>query len=275
MTTAQEFYNAGRLQAAIDAQSELVRSNPTDLKKRMFLFEMLAFAGQWERASKQLAMMDTPDQSVVLTITNYRFCLEGEDHRRKVFQENKLPNFFVEPPGWVYHRLEAIKLLNAGQAAAAKTLLEQCDSELTLPKLSWNNGAPQPIRDCDDLFGPVLEVISKGGYFWLPLEQLDGITANAPKAPRDLNWFPAKISVKNGPAGDAYLPALYPQSYLSDRDTIRLGRETDWSSAEASPVRGQGLRMLLVGDDAYHIPDLRTLIIPEMMHDPVVPGGRV
>ena len=38
------------------------------------------------------------------------------------------------------------------------------------------NGKPfETLRDADDLFGPVLEVLSQGAYFWLPLEQVDSL----------------------------------------------------------------------------------------------------
>jgi len=257
---ANDFYKAGKLNAAIEDQLLAVKSNPTDLGKRMFLFELCSFAGDWERAKRQIDAMQSPDPAMIRTIVNYKACLDGEEHRRKVFQEGVMPNFLVEPPAWVYHRLEAIKLMKAGQAAQAKEVLEKCDSEAPPPSLSWNNQPATHIRDCDDIYGPIIEVFANGGYFWLPLEQVDGITANPPKAPRDLIWFPAKVSVKGGPAGDGFLPVLYPESYASDQDPIRLGRHTDWISTEGSPVRGIGLRLFLIGDDALPTPELRSLM---------------
>jgi type VI secretion system protein ImpE len=257
---ATDFYKAGRLQAAIDEQLLAVKANPTDLGKRMFLFELSAFAGDWERAKRQIDAMQSPDPAMLRTIVNYKACLECEDHRRKVFQEGIMPNFLVDPPEWLYFRLEAIKLMKAGELTQAREVLEKCDAEAPPPSLSWNGQEAATIRDCDDIYGPILEVYANGGYFWLPLEQVDGITANPPKAPRDLIWFPAKVSVKGGPVGDAFLPVLYPQSYAADKDLVKLGRETEWNAAEGAPVRGVGLRLFLVGEEAIPTPELRQLM---------------
>src|SRR5205823_4087088 len=112
------------------------------------------------------------------------------------------------------------------------------------PARATLNGKPADgLRDCDDLFGPVLEVFAQGAYYWLSLEQVEAVTANPPKYPRDLVWFPVKLSVKDGPAGDAFVPARYPGTETAD-DPLRLGRATDWRQDSAGPVRGVGLRLL-------------------------------
>ncbi len=48
---ATELYRAGKLQEAITAQVAEVKANPTDQGKRLFLFELLVFAGDLDRAS--------------------------------------------------------------------------------------------------------------------------------------------------------------------------------------------------------------------------------
>jgi len=53
----QELYRAGRLTDAIKALSAELRDNPTDVKRRTFLFELLCFGGEWERADKQLEVL--------------------------------------------------------------------------------------------------------------------------------------------------------------------------------------------------------------------------
>ena len=50
----QELYQAGHLNEAIKALSAELRDSPTDSKRRTFLFELLCFAGEYERADKQL-----------------------------------------------------------------------------------------------------------------------------------------------------------------------------------------------------------------------------
>jgi len=53
----KELYQAGRLNDAIKALSAELRDNPTDTKRRTFLFEMLCFAGEYDRADKQLEVL--------------------------------------------------------------------------------------------------------------------------------------------------------------------------------------------------------------------------
>jgi len=49
---ARELFQAGKLDAAIDALGAEVRDNPTDTQRRTFLFELLCFAGQYFVSSK-------------------------------------------------------------------------------------------------------------------------------------------------------------------------------------------------------------------------------
>ena len=35
--------------------------------------------------------------------------------------------------------------------------------------------------------------MAHGAYYWVPLEQVETITMNVPKAPRDLLWVPARL----------------------------------------------------------------------------------
>ena len=54
MPTPKELLDSGNLKAAIEALTQEVREAPADPQKRTFLFELLAFAGEWDRAEKQI-----------------------------------------------------------------------------------------------------------------------------------------------------------------------------------------------------------------------------
>src|SRR5262249_57307224 len=95
--------------------------------------------------------------------------------------------------------------------------------------------------------------------FWLPLDQLDTLAANAPAYPRDLLWLPARVVMKEGEQGDVFLPALYPGSHESPEEPIKLGRSTDWKQAEGGPVLGVGARTFLVGEEASGLLEWRQL----------------
>ncbi len=258
MATATELFRAGRLQAAIDAQVQDVKAHPADSGKRVFLFELLAFAGDLDRARRHLDAVTYPDPDRDAAAQQYRTLLDAEDHRARVFRDGVMPEFLIPAPDWVYPRLEAVNALRAGRPADAKALLDKSDADAAPVNRTLNGQPVEGLRDCDDLFGPVLEVLAHGGYYWLPLEQLDGLTANPPKYPRDLIWFPVKLAVKDGPAGDAFLPARYPLT-ADASDELKLGRATDWRQDAGGPVRGVGLRLFLAGDDAVPLTELREL----------------
>ncbi|HEX4470228.1 MAG TPA: tetratricopeptide repeat protein, partial [Gemmatimonadaceae bacterium] len=55
--TPRDLLQAGKLDEAIDALSAELRDNPTDARRRTFLFELLCFAGKYDRAEKQLGVV--------------------------------------------------------------------------------------------------------------------------------------------------------------------------------------------------------------------------
>ena len=84
---------------------------------------------------------------------------------------------------------------------------------------------------------------------------------NPPRFPRDLLWIPAHLEVRDGPSGDAFLPALYPRSHEHPDPQVKLGRVTDWPSAESGPVLGVGARLFLAGDEEISLLEWRQLVM--------------
>jgi len=54
---SRQLFDAGKLNPAIEALSTELRDNPTDTQRRTFLFELLCFAGNYDRAEKQLDVL--------------------------------------------------------------------------------------------------------------------------------------------------------------------------------------------------------------------------
>jgi type VI secretion system protein ImpE len=67
------------------------------------------------------------------------------------------------------------------------------------------------------------------------------------------------MSVREGPDGDVYVPAIYAPSEGLDDPSLLLGRSTDWSGPEEGPVRGLGQRTFLLGEEAATIMELKSL----------------
>jgi len=255
---AGELYRSGRLQEAIDAQLQDVKANPADHGKRLFLFELLAFAGEWERARRQIDVVKYDDVHLDTAVSGYQALLQAETARHRLFQDGAEPQFLAEPPEHVRVRLQALAHLRAGSGKEAAALVAKADEMCPILAGHLNDKPFAGLRDADDIFGPVLEVLAHGGYYWVPLDQIETLSANPPKFPRDLIWLPARLEM-NGAAGDVFLPTRYPGSEQHADPAIRLGRMTDWTGAEGEPIRGVGARTFLVGDDPVTLLEWRQL----------------
>jgi type VI secretion system protein ImpE len=259
--TATDLYRCGKLGAALDAQLADVKAHPADHGRRLFLFELAAFAGDWDRARRQLDAVtyDNPEQDA--SVQTYRTLLGAEDHRTRVFRDGVMPEFLVPPPVWIYPRLEAVAALKANRPTDAAERVAESDAAAP-PVNGVLNGAPvEDLRDADDLFGPVLEAMVRGVYYWVPLEHVESLAASAPRFPRDLIWFPARLSVKDGPAGEVFLPTRYPGTTGTADEVLKLARATDWPEPASGPVRGLGLRVLAVGETDVPLTELRELTV--------------
>jgi type VI secretion system protein ImpE len=256
--SASDLYKAGRLQEALDAQVQEVKKSPADHGKRLFLFELLCFAGELDRAARQIQAVKYDEVETDAAVQTYAKLLDSERARRTALRDGTKPEFLIDPPPSVNDRLEAISRLREKRPAEAAALLAKANSAVTV-KGRLNNNSVEALRDCDDVFGPVLEVMAQGKYYWLPLEQIDTMVMKAPKFPRDLLWIPARVEIRDGPSGDVFLPALYPFSHEHADDQVKLGRRTDWKTEQDGPAVGVGLRMFLAGDDAISVLEWREL----------------
>jgi type VI secretion system protein ImpE len=252
-------YRAGKLQEAIEAQVQEVKAHPADHARRLFLFELLAFAGELDRAQKQIDVLKFEEAELETAQLGYRKLLDSERSRRRLFSEGVQPQFLADPPEHVRLRLDAVNRLRENRPAEAVELLGRANAAAPLNG-KLNDKPFDCLRDADDLFGTVLEVMAHGNYFWVPLEHVESLMMRPPRFPRDLLWVPGRLELKDT-AGDVFLPALYPGTHEHPDDAVKLGRMTDWKSAEGAPVRGLGLRTFLAGDDAVSLVEWRELHI--------------
>lgn len=256
--TPTELYQAGQLADAIVAQTAEVKSHPADHARRLFLFELLAFSGDLDRARKQLDILQFDEPPLMLAKQNLTLALDAEQARRKLFQGTP-PDHLAEPTDHMTARWAACEALRLGNPADATRALDQAQA-LTPTVPGHLNGTPfEQLRDADDLLAGILEVFSKGKYFWVPFEQIQTLTVAAPRFPRDLLYAPARLELRSGETGEVFLPTLYPNSYLHADEAIKLGRLTDWTAQPEGPTQGVGLKMYLVDDADSALLDWRML----------------
>lgn len=229
----QELFRAGRLNEAVEALSAEVRDDPTDARRRTFLFELLCFAGQWDRAEKQLDVLSQRGRDAAMGTLLYRSALHAERVRQEMFTSGTFPTGPAPRP-------------------VSGTL----------------NGSPfQSLADADPRIGARLEIFAAGQYTWISLEQIASVRMQAPQRLRDMLWVPAAVRTspdfRGVELGEVLVPALAPLSWQHHDDDVRLGRVTTFEPLPDDGEAPVGQKLLLVDGQEFPILELRELdIVP-------------
>jgi type VI secretion system protein ImpE len=256
MVEAKILFDQGELSAALKQLTQDVRANPTDSHLRIFLFELLCFAGDLDRAEKQLDVVAHQNSEMQIGAIVYKQILQAEKARRAVFSGNQVPEFLAKPPEHATYHLEALKLLREGETAEALILLEKAWELRSSLSGAIEGKLFHQFEDSDPFLGPFLEAIVNGRYHWLPLERIQSIELIKPQHLRDLIWARARIESLDGEAGDVFLPVLYSGSSDHPEDAVKLGRATAWIDKGAGLVRGAGQRMFLIDEQEHSMLEL-------------------
>ena len=258
MDTASQLFLSGKLGEAVQAQTDHVRSKPTDVAARFFLAELLCIAGNLERADSALETIDKMQPGPRVNL--YRQLIRAEKTRSEVCNEGRAPEFVTDPTPCVELYLKARLALREGdQDEAVKQALAAEEARVS-PKGTCNGQSFDELRDLDDLTGGVFEVLtSTGRYMWVPIEHVLTMDFDKPESPLDLLWRPCEMNVSGGPDGKVFLPTTYHVGDAEVADAVRLGRATEWNAVADDVMRGEGLRTFLVGEEAMTVMELESV----------------
>ncbi|MEN1678591.1 MAG: type VI secretion system accessory protein TagJ [Planctomycetota bacterium] len=267
--TAKEALKAGDLQAALAQLTEETRSQPDDPKHRVFLFQLLAVRGEWDRSLTQLNVVRDLDESARLMAQTYQECLRCEVLRREVFAGKRTPLVFGDPTPWLAQLIEAIRLDSQGETAAAADLRgEAFEAAPAVPgtlSVAAGDGEQEHrfdwIADGDSRLGPVLEIIVNGRYYWAPAERVAEITFEPPADLRDVVWTPAHFRWANEGEAAGIIPTRYVDSEKHADDAVRLSRKTEWEEVADGAYHGLGQRVLLTDAGDFALMDLRRVTL--------------
>jgi type VI secretion system protein ImpE len=259
MPTPKELLDAGQLNGAIEALTQEVRANPSDVPRRTFLFELLCFAGDWDRADKQIDVIAQQSVQSAMAVQVYRANVAAERQRARLFEEGVAPHFLTEPPSYADLLVEGIRKLSQEDTPGARELFDQAEEARPAVTGKWNGRAFLDLRDYDDAVGGFLELIVKDKYAWLAFEQIRRIQMKPPEKLRDLLWIPTRVEAADGTVGEVFVPALYAGSSRQGNDLVRLGRMTEWKAVSEDLSLGIGQRLFLVDDEDRPILEARTI----------------
>lgn len=229
---ARALFREGKLDEAIASLNVELRQNPTDVQRRTFLFELLCFAGAYDRAEKQLNVLAQGGPEAAMGALVYQSALHGERTRQEMFDTGDYP---------------------AG------------GSELRPVSGTLNGEAFESLEDADPRIGSRLELFAAGQYTWIPLEQIVSVSMAAPARLRDLMWAPAAVRTtadfQGSELGEVLVPVLSPLSWQHPNDLVRLGRVTEWTALDGDGEAPVGQKMLLVDGEEFPVLEVRELVI--------------
>lgn len=229
---AAELYRAGRLDEAITALGDALREDPSDARRRTFLFELLCFAGLYDRAEKQLDVLAQGDRDAQVGALVYRGALHAERTRRSMFE-----------PGGVRPSSAAIRSVSG-----------------TL------NGRPfESLVDADPRVGARLELLVAGQYTWLPFEHVSTVQMAPPRRLRDLLWAPVVVRpsarMRELELGEVLMPVLTAFAWRHADPLVRLGRITEVEPLDNGGLAPMGQKLWRVDDQEVPVLELRELVI--------------
>jgi type VI secretion system protein ImpE len=228
---AELLFREGKLDDAIAALGETLRNDPANTRNRTFLFELLCFAGEYDRAEKHLRILGDADKEALAGGLVYMGAIHAERIRQGMFAENRLP------------------------AATASA-----------PFSGTINGKPfRTLTDGDGRVGPRLEVLAGGDYLWIGFEHVAELTIEPPKRLRDLLWATARLrtgpSFKEQNLGEVLIPVIAAGSSQHEDNEVRLGRVTEWYRDEQDNEFPLGRKVWLVDGEEVPVLEIRKLEI--------------
>jgi len=258
--SAKELLREGKLAEAIDAQVQAVKAAPGDTGARIFLFELLASAGEWERATKHLDVVTTQAPDMATGASSYLALLRAEQAREALFATGQsAPERMTTEPLDPEPYLTALRQLRGGDRAGAKRLLDEAEARRVSRGGTVDGTAFDDLRDADDVLAAHLEVIANGIYGWIPFAQIAKLEFEEPRFVRDLLWRSVSITLVDGASSTMFVPVRYPGSPKATDDQLRLGRATDWRE-DGEVVCGVGQRAFLAGEDLAYLLDLHEVV---------------
>jgi type VI secretion system protein ImpE len=257
--SAVDSLREGNLEESLRQLQEQVRGEPANAAHRIFLFQLLAVLGRWDRALTQLGVIGEMDAGALAMVQAYRELVQCEALRREVFAGARTPVVLGEPEQWVALLIEALRLAGEGRAEESQAIRAQAFELAPATAGSIDGERFAWIADADPRLGPLLEMVVNGRYCWVPFSRVSRIALEAPTDLRDLVWLPGHATWANGGEAAVFLPTRYPGSEASADEAVVLARRTEWRDLGHELYLGLGQRMLVTDVGDHPLLEVRSL----------------
>jgi type VI secretion system protein ImpE len=235
-----------------------IKKDPSNVELRIFLFQLSCINQDWTRAQSQLDVLKDLSDSTLAMVNTYEQLIECELKREKVLSGKNEPTCFGEPSEWLAHYVKAYKYYCDNDLNQAHLLLQQANDIAPAISGSINEEQFEWLSDGDVRFGPAIEVMLNGGYYWLPLEYINEINFEPVDDLRDLVWRAANLTLKNKGKLIVFIPVRYPITDTTSDEQL-LSRTCDWQEPIENFYIGNGQRILVTESNEYPLLNINTI----------------
>jgi type VI secretion system protein ImpE len=247
------------LDEALASLRDAVKKSPADAKLRIFLFQLHAVRGEWEKALTQLQVLRDLDADSMLLAQIFTPILQCEALRGEVFAGRRGPLVFGEPEEWVGLLVQANQLVAEGNYPASRELRERAFEAAPAIPGKLNDREFEWVADADSRLGPILEAIVDAKYYWVPFVRIQAIQLEPPSDLRNLVWAPVRFTWTNGGESTGLIPTRYAGTETSADPALRLARKTAWEQKSDDLYLGLGQRVLATNDFECPLLELRKM----------------
>jgi len=254
-----ELLRLGDLAGARVALVEIVKSRPNDAQARMFLFQLLALLGEWDKARLQLNTLAQLSPEAQMLSVAYGQAIEAEAVRAKAWAGVGTVKVHGADEGWPLALAAAIGHFARDETAEGEAARDAAFEEAGDTPGNFDGVEFEWIASADSRLGPAFEAIIGGVWGIVPFEAVSQITSSGVRDLRDLVWYPVEIMFRSGQSAAALLPCRYPFTERDGTDQERLGRATSWEGGASGDLPSGQQLFVLSGGEEVGLLDLRTL----------------
>lgn len=222
---------------------ETVRHAPDNQRVRMFLCQILAIEGAWDRARTHLRALATLSPEAQLLAATYGQAIGAEAQRAAAMAGDERAPLLVGAGSWAEEFVDALAAVGPDATLLRRRAL---DASPDTPG-EIDGHAFDYLFDADSRFGPLFEATVAGRWGLIPFAAVEEITTQGPVDLRDLVWLPVEIRLRDGAGLAALLPVRYPGTEHHADPALRLARRTEWQDADAV-VHGLGQHLWTTSD---------------------------
>ena len=239
---AEALLRSGDIVGARSWLAAELRRRPGDANLRQFFWQLIAVAGEWDKAEQQLGTLMSAEPKAMMLASVYGQAITAMRQRERVVAGTERAVSLVGSEPWVEALLDAQHAHFSTPGGAAAGLDVAMEDAPTTPG-SLDGEAFAWIADADPRFGPMLEAVIGSSYGVVPFAALTRIKVTPPVDLRDTVWLQVELETKTGQTSMAFVPVPYPGTIATGDNSLILGRRTDFVTVDGVDV-GLGQKLL-------------------------------